>query len=189
VEGKDIVACIHCQKELFKKYSRVADLRKHIDTDCKVFKRDGLQSSVTDYFPPRPDSDVKEAMAHLCDWFYATGTPFERIEHPALLNFAKALNADVDRLPTRKQLSGPYLDGKYEDYRGKVASHVDVAEHVCLTSDGWSDVNSNSVVNYMAVCSTQHYGVVTSIAHFCLMLSILAVRPTLEKLWLRKSSV
>ena len=91
--------------------------------------------------------------------FYCTGTSFTRVEDPYLLRAIQLLRPGA-RLPTRKQLaddsSGGLLVGCYQKVKAEVGKLLSVnTQYICITSDAWSSVLNEPVVNYMAVCPTK----------------------------------
>jgi len=71
----------------------------------------------------------------LSEWFLETGTPFQRIEHPKLLEALKVLRFNVE-IPTRKAVSGHRLTEIYANKELQVRQSLKMANGVCLTSDG-----------------------------------------------------
>ena len=92
-------------------------------------------------------------------YFYCTGTSFQRVEDPCLLR-AIQLACPGAQLPTCKQLAddgaGGLLDECYQQVNEEVNKVLSTdGQFVCLTSDAWSNVANNPVVNYMAVSPTK----------------------------------
>jgi hypothetical protein len=88
-------------------------------------------------------------------FFYNTGTSFSRIEDPFLLS-AIQLACPQAKLPTRKQLAndspGDLLQEYYEEVKSKVDSLLSkYNQFMSITSDAWSNIDNESVFNYMAV--------------------------------------
>ncbi|CAB4014820.1 Hypothetical predicted protein [Paramuricea clavata] len=92
-------------------------------------------------------------------FFYNTGTSFYRIEDPYLLS-AIQLACPQAKLPTSKQLAndspGGLLQECYEEVKDKVDSLLSKPnQFISITSDAWSNIANESVVNYMAVCPSK----------------------------------
>ena len=86
--------------------------------------------------------------------FYITGTSFQRIEESHLQEAFRICRPDV-KVPNRKQLAGPLLDLTYGDMKKRIDSAMtDSQSVVCVTSDAWTNICSDPIVNYMAVSAT-----------------------------------
>ena len=86
----------------------------------------------------------KKAMAM---HYYVTGNAFQRIEEPYLLKACQILRPDV-KLPTRHELSVPFLSDAYDELKIKIDSHISTSR--CVT-----------VVSSQSTRSRQLYGCVT----------------------------
>ena len=70
--------------------------------------------------------------------FYCTGTSFTCVEDPYLLRAIQLLR------------------GCYQKVKAEVGKLLSVnTQYICITSDAWSSVLNEPVVNYMAVCPTK----------------------------------
>jgi hypothetical protein len=114
------------------------------------------QSSIRDHMLPtlskKQKDQIKECIAlH----YYITGTSFVRIEEANLLKAFQLCRPDVE-LPDRKQLAGPLLEKCYERVRKETNSHLQnmKTSMFCLTTDGWSNIKNEPIINYMLIGST-----------------------------------
>jgi hypothetical protein len=82
--------------------------------------------------------------------YYATGSSFQRVEDVHLIVAIKTLHPDDGLLPNRRQLATSLLDVCHEDVKTKVAKGM-IGATSCLINDGWSNVNNDAIINYMAV--------------------------------------
>ena len=92
-------------------------------------------------------------------FFYNTGTSFSRIEDPFLLSAIQFARPQA-KLPNRKQLADDSPGGLLEECYEEVKSEVDslLSKHdqfISITSDAWSNIANEAVVNYMAVSPTK----------------------------------
>jgi len=78
-----------------------------------------------------------------------TGLSFQRVEDVHLIVAIKTLRPDDVLLPNRRQLATFLLDTCHEDVKTKVAKGM-IGATSCLISNGWSNVNNNAIINYMA---------------------------------------
>ena len=88
--------------------------------------------------------------------FYCTGTSFSRIEDPYLLCAVQLLRPGV-KLPNQMQLandsSGGLLGCCYQKVKAEVNKLLSTSnQYIFITSDAWSSILKEPIVNYMAVC-------------------------------------
>ena len=83
----------------------------------------------------------------LATHIYMTGTSFVRVEEQHLLLALQKLRPDVS-LPSRKDLSGKLLNYAHQQVKEKVDVWLDRDLFACLTSDAWSNVKNESIINY-----------------------------------------
>jgi hypothetical protein len=86
---------------------------------------------------------------HIAMHYYATGSLFQRVEDVHLIVAIKTLRPDDGLLPNKRQLATSLLDACHEDVKTKVTKGM-IGAISCLISDGWSNVNNNAIINYMA---------------------------------------
>jgi hypothetical protein len=72
------------------------------------------------------------------------------MEDPHLLKAFQICRPDV-KLPTRKELSSSLLNQCYDDVKKKVDSYLALSPYHCMTSDGWSNIKNEPIINYMIV--------------------------------------
>jgi Protein of unknown function (DUF 659)/hAT family C-terminal dimerisation region len=109
------------------------------------------QSSIWAYGLPKVAVKNKQQFQeHMAMHFYATGTSFQRIDDVHLKEAIKVLRPDDGMLPNRKQLATTLLDKCHQKLMAKVDARLKCAT-ACLTTDGWSNIKNDPVVNYMAV--------------------------------------
>ena len=82
--------------------------------------------------------------------FYMTGASFVRIEEQHLLEAMQKLRPDTT-VPLWKELAGKYLTKCYSNVKIKVDAWLAQGNYNCLTSDGWSNISNEAVINYMLV--------------------------------------
>jgi len=61
--------------------------------------------------------------------------------------FAKA--CILFKLPTRQNLSTTFLDQEFKDIRTVTNHLLNEIQYFCLTTDGWSNINKDPIINYM----------------------------------------
>ncbi|KAH6600482.1 hypothetical protein BASA50_002268 [Batrachochytrium salamandrivorans] len=122
----------------------------------KVPARDSTQTLITNYAAPKL---TKEQLAILHETiamhYFCTGTSFQRIEEQHLLKAFQVVNPSVT-LPSRQKLAGSLLESCYKKVKIEVDKILSCkTQNLCITSDGWSNISNEAVVNYMAVSPNQ----------------------------------
>lgn len=172
---KKCATCKHCDT-LVNYYCKVERVKNHL-CKCQVFQTSmmsmkehkrpkwfnnwvatkkgispvsGSQSSIKSYLVPNLTvPEIKKFKKAIAMHYYLTGTSFQRVEEEHLLKAFRICRPAI-ALPTRKDLSGYLLDSCYMEVKGKVDEHLAKMTHFsCLTTDGWSNIRNESVINYM----------------------------------------
>jgi hypothetical protein len=108
------------------------------------------QRSIKEFAIPVVSKQQKvQFQKHIAMHYYATGSSFQRVKDVHLIATIKTLRPDDGLLPNRRQLATSLLDAYHEDVKTKVAKGM-ISATSCLISDGWSNVNNNVIINYMA---------------------------------------
>jgi hypothetical protein len=112
-----------------------------------------LQSSIKQYALPAVFKTQKvEFQKHMALHYYATSTSLQRVEDLHLKNAICALHLDKSLLLSRKQFGSTLLDKCHVELLSKVNLRLSGAT-VCLTTDAWSNIKNDYVINYMLVSS------------------------------------
>ncbi len=109
-------------------------------------------SSLKQFFLPKMSETALQSLEEeIAMHYYLTGTSFQRIEEPHLLNAFKICHPDVV-LPNRRKLGGALLNKAFESVQSKVLEYFS-SPNMCVSiiTDSWSNISNDSVVNYMAV--------------------------------------
>lgn len=114
------------------------------------------QTTVKEYIPTKLSAEQLQSFRrYLAMHYYVTGTAFERVECPYLAKAISIINSTV-QIPSRTDLSGSLLDSCYTDVKEKVDSWIKLPRTiVSLTTDGWSNVLQDGIVNYMLTNSSR----------------------------------
>lgn len=148
VDEDNCVWCLRCGKLVHTQgKNHVARVRSHVNEKCA--KRPA-QPKITDSFKPKLQPDALKAFQEsFAKWVYSTGMAFYKVEHEALLKALQLLNPGV-QLPTYFQLSTTFLDRTYTKSLVWMQVELD-GQTVTIVTDGWTDINGLSVINYVAV--------------------------------------
>ncbi|KAH9268926.1 hypothetical protein BASA83_009059 [Batrachochytrium salamandrivorans] len=85
------------------------------------------------------------------------GTAFSRIEEENLLSAFRICRPDIV-LPDRKKLGGALLDSCYAKVKSVVDNHIEEMKlNACLTSDAWSNIKNEPIVNYMLISDSSTF--------------------------------
>ena len=109
------------------------------------------QRTMRDFvIPMMSPTDHAAFQSNLAMHIYMTGTSFVRVEQQHLLLALQKLHPDV-RLRSRRDLSGRLLNGAHSQVKEKVDAWLARDLFACITSDAWSNIKNESVINYMLV--------------------------------------
>jgi hypothetical protein len=101
--------------------------------------------------PALKPSEGRELDKLVAMHIYTTGSAFQRVEDPYLHKAFNLCRPGV-RLPTRQRLGGELLDACYKEIKKEVDRSLQAAHRCCcITSDAWSNISNEPVVNYMAI--------------------------------------
>jgi len=91
----------------------------------------------------------------LAQALYSAGVPFTFVENPFVIQFFKYLRPSF-KLPNRRKIANELLDEVYEDVKIQADEQISKATTLCMVSDGWSNVNRESVHNFV-VCTPKPF--------------------------------
>jgi hypothetical protein len=86
-------------------------------------------------------------LAHV---LYSVGMLFTFVENPFVIQFFNYLRPSF-KLPNRRKIANELLDEVYEDVKIQADEQISKATTLCMVSDGWSNVNRESVHNLLYV--------------------------------------
>lgn len=143
---------------MFKKVDRVekhllscsgVSEEEQVNVRKNMSKKRMKQCNVTDMLLPKMDDNHKKKfLLSISEWFYTEAIAFRKIE--SLYNTLKLLRPDVPTI-TRRELARKYLDLVTKKYKDLEKDALSQETRICLTTDAWTDVNSESVVNHMFI--------------------------------------
>ena len=90
----------------------------------------------------KKETDIKLARA-----FYASGIPLAVIENPFFVQALHQINPEYNP-PSRKVLSTRLLEREYKQISIDVKKLVKNANYICLTSDGWTNIHQEPIINF-----------------------------------------
>lgn len=80
--------------------------------------------------------------------FYASGIPLATIENPFFIQALQQINPEYCP-PSRKKLSTNLLEKEYKKVSEDIKKLVKNANYICITSDGWTNIHQESIINFM----------------------------------------
>lgn len=112
------------------------------------FEDDSNDSFSTQQIPYQiSKEDIDQAVGN---FFYRTGISFRIADSPAWKHLISLLNANYAAdMPSSKTLSGRLLDKQYDETRAKIGDILKDSEGLTLTSDGWTNVRGEHIVNFI----------------------------------------
>ncbi|CAB5095217.1 unnamed protein product [Rhizophagus irregularis] len=87
----------------------------------------------------------------LAQALFSAGVPFAFVENPLVIQFFKCLQPSF-KLPNRRKLAGDLLNDVYDEVKLQTDEQISKAKTLCMVSDGWSNINRESVQNFI-ICT------------------------------------
>lgn len=153
-------SCNHCNIIYVKNASR---MQKHIE-NCTNYQSTleqtpGIESNLQipkkyqrtldGFVQSFSESDQLQMEGLLGRAFFSAGLSMNCIENPDMQAFLKR-SMPWFKIPSRYLLSNTILDREYKKLSYLVEKTLNNSpEFVCITSDGWSNINKLSIINYM----------------------------------------
>ncbi|CAB4423155.1 unnamed protein product [Rhizophagus irregularis] len=120
---------------------------KHCDS-TNIKKR--KQTKINNYMQSISNEDQQELEFLLARAFYSTGIPFNTIDNEDFQIFLKK-TCPLFKIPTRQSLSVNLLNNDYKNIRVATKNVLNETPYFCLTSDGWSNINKEPLINYIII--------------------------------------
>jgi len=107
-----------------------------------------LLESYVDRISQDESSEIKRLISR---FVYRTGIPFRVVESNAFHELVKRLRPAFYKcvLPSAKTIAGSYLDFEYNRLKEIGYSYLKSATCYSITSDGWSNLNNEHMVNFI----------------------------------------
>ena len=93
-------------------------------------------------------NEKEEINTALARAFYASGIPLATIENPFIIQALNKINPEYHP-PSRKLLSTNLLEKEYKQVSANIKKQIKSANYICLTSDGWTNIHQESIINFM----------------------------------------
>ncbi|KAG3008510.1 hypothetical protein PC128_g18495 [Phytophthora cactorum] len=93
-------------------------------------------------------AEENELHVDIATVFYTSGIPFRVIENPHMRRVLTRYCPNV-KLPTRQSLAASQLDQVYQSEKERLAGILQRQTRLALITDGWSNINRESIVNYV----------------------------------------
>jgi Protein of unknown function (DUF 659) len=115
--------------------------KRRIDDSFSENSNDSTSSQQSSF------GDIDAAVANL---FYRSGISFRIADSPAWKQLISLLNANYALvMPSSKVLSSRLLDKQCNKTRAKIGKILCETESLTLTSDGWTNVRGDHIVNFI----------------------------------------
>jgi hypothetical protein len=111
-----------------------------------------IKTQKIENFVDRMSEEEQESLEfQLAQALYSAGVPFSFVDNPLVIQFFQCLRPFF-KLPNRKKLADELLDDVYDEVKTQVDGQISKAKSLCMVSDGWSNINRESVQNFI-VCT------------------------------------
>jgi hypothetical protein len=97
------------------------------------------------------DRDEKEELDMLfSDFVFSTNSPFSIADAPSLTRLVKKLRPNY-QVPCSRTVGTTQLEERYAECVQKIKEFTDKSGSICITTDGWSNINGQHLVNFIAL--------------------------------------
>ncbi|CAB4425641.1 unnamed protein product [Rhizophagus irregularis] len=148
------VQCNYCPKV----FDRAVSLRmqNHLDKEClgapdNAKSKQNVNSQIENFADCISKEEQKDLEFLLAQALFSAGIPFVFVNNPLVIQFFKYFWLFF-KLPNRKKLADDLLDDIYEMVKLQTDEQISKAKILCMVSDGWSNINHESVQNFI-VCT------------------------------------
>ena len=108
-------------------------------------------SSSIDNYVARINKAQKENMDIKCaEFVFECNLPFKVTESEVFKNYSKALNPAYNP-PGKRRIGTTLLDKVYNDRFKKLGTFINNANNLSLVTDGWSNIRSDHIVNFVLI--------------------------------------
>ena len=112
--------------------------------------------STINNFIDRMNEEEQETLEFLlAQALFSAGVPFAFVENPLVIQFFNYLRPSF-KLPNRKKIANELLDEVYEEVKIQADEQISKATTLCMISDGWSNINRESVQNFV-ICTPKPF--------------------------------
>jgi hypothetical protein len=151
---KEIITTDHKIKNVDKHLNKCRNYQKssiHLDSLPEEARRVAqMKNGNIKSYAIKALSKAEQDIFHtqIAEFFYLTGTSFQRVGCPKLKEAIQGIRPGCT-LPTRDRLANELLDKSYQQMTQKVEHLMSLSTtYSCVTSDGWTDNNGNSILTY-----------------------------------------
>lgn len=135
--------CLNVPLEVKQQYLNSEKTQKTSDNNNDDNNNDNDNNNNDNDENKKKEIDISIARA-----FYASGIPLSTIENPFFIQALKQINPEYHP-PSRKVLSTSLLEKEYKLVSNDIKKLIKNAKYVCITSDGWTNIHQESIINFM----------------------------------------
>ncbi|CAB4432167.1 unnamed protein product [Rhizophagus irregularis] len=103
-------------------------------------------SKIENFVDRMSEKEQDDLEFQLAQALFSAGVPFAFVENSLVIQFFKCLRPSF-KLPNRRKLAGDLLNDVYDEVKLQTE-----AKTLCIVSDGWSNINRESVQNFI-ICT------------------------------------
>ena len=131
-----------------------ASMRRNVVKAMSISASSHGQRSIKEFcLPPLSRSEKEKFQLYITMHYYATESSVQRVEDVHLQEAIRVPRPSKNMIPNRKKLAGELLNKCYNLLKANVDIRMEGA-HLCLVTDGWSNIKNDPVINYIATSPT-----------------------------------
>jgi hypothetical protein len=108
-------------------------------------------SRIENFIDRMSEEEQEDLEFQLVQALFSTGVSFAFVDNPLVIQFFKCLQPSF-KLPNRRKLADDLLNDVYNEVKLQTNEQISKAKTLCMVSDGWSNINRESVQNFI-VCT------------------------------------
>lgn len=147
--------CKSCKKEVTWSRERIAAHKRGgkceaVSAEEKLLFAKRKRSSVQDEDAQQEEAKKGEIDDAITKFFCRCGVSFRLADSQPFKNMIAQLNPKyAEDMPSAKTLSSKLLDKQYDESTKKMEESLEECEGITITSDGWTNVRGDHIVNFI----------------------------------------
>src|SRR5256886_1761711 len=121
---------------------------------AKKQKKNLINTTIENFIDRIGEEEQDTLEVLLAQALFAAGVPFAFLENDYVIQFFQRL-CPAFKLPNRRKLADELLDDVFDEIKAECDEQILQANSLTMVSDGWSDINKQSVQNFV-ICIQNH---------------------------------
>ncbi|UZO28058.1 uncharacterized protein OCT59_021601 [Rhizophagus irregularis] len=153
-------SCPRAPESAKTKKQQIPELLETSDATTSTFiptvktSKKHLKNTTIENFVDRMSEEEQDTLEILlAQALFAAGVPFSFLENNYVIQFFQQLRPAF-KLPNRRKLADELLDDVFDEVKAECNEQILQAKSLTMVSDGWSNINRESVQNFV-ICTSK----------------------------------